>query len=35
MVAQLRTRQRVAHIDVTIGDFATAKVGGAFTLAHG
>ena len=34
MVAQLRTQQGASDIGVTIGDFATAKVGGTFTLAY-
>ena len=34
MVAQLRTQQGAPDIGVTIGDFATAKVGGTFTLAY-
>jgi SAM-dependent methyltransferase len=34
MVAQLRAKPGAADIDVTIGDFATTKVDGAFTLAY-
>src|SRR6266508_4368626 len=34
MVAQLQTQQGASDIGVTIGDFATAKVGGTFTLAY-
>src|SRR5207253_10639178 len=34
MVAELRTHEGASDIDVTIGDFATAKVDGAFTLVY-
>jgi hypothetical protein len=34
MVAQLQTQEDASDIGVTIGDFATAKVDGAFTLAY-
>ena len=34
MVAQLQAQQGASDIGVTIGDFATAKVGGTFTLAY-
>jgi len=34
MVAQLRTKPDANDIDVTIGDFATTTVDGAFTLAY-
>jgi SAM-dependent methyltransferase len=34
MVAQLRTKPGANDIGVTIGDFATATVGGGFTLAY-
>jgi SAM-dependent methyltransferase len=34
MVAQLRTQQGGSAIEVTIGDFATTRVGGRFTLAY-
>jgi SAM-dependent methyltransferase len=33
MVAQLQAQEGASVIGVTIGDFATAKVGGAFTLS--
>jgi SAM-dependent methyltransferase len=34
MVAELRTKQGTDDIDVTVGDFATARVDGTFTLAY-
>jgi SAM-dependent methyltransferase len=34
MVSQLRAQQDATDIGVTVGDFATAKVGGTFTLAY-
>lgn len=34
MVAQLRAQQGAESIGVTIGDFATATVGGTFRLAY-
>jgi 16S rRNA A1518/A1519 N6-dimethyltransferase RsmA/KsgA/DIM1 with predicted DNA glycosylase/AP lyase activity len=34
MVVQLRTKLGAADIGVTIGDFATTKVAGTFTLAY-
>ncbi len=34
MVSQLRSQQDATDIGVTVGDFATAKVGGTFTLAY-
>ena len=34
MVAQLRTKPNTDDIGVTIGDFATTRVGGRFTLAY-
>jgi SAM-dependent methyltransferase len=34
MVEQLRSQPGSSNIDVTIGDFATAKVNGTFTLAY-
>ncbi len=34
MVQQLRAKPGAEHIDVTIGDFATTRVDGSFTLAY-
>jgi SAM-dependent methyltransferase len=34
MVAQLRSQDGASEIDVTVGDFATAKVAGTFSLAY-
>lgn len=34
MVAQLQKKQGASDISITIGDFATAKVNGTFTLAY-
>jgi SAM-dependent methyltransferase len=34
MVAQLQRRQGASDIEVTVGDFATAKVSGTFTLVY-